>query len=237
MKNKKITSFRLVCLLIATIAFIFLANKGRIIILLVSMISAILFGRLWCGYVCPLGFYQEILSLLRKKLHIPTVRSSYKMKKILQPFKWIVLLGFLIAIIFGGLRPILFNRPDLALTSGSKSLVELIIIGIITGVCFLNERAFCKYCPLGTLRGIANKVSLGRIKKNGSACTHCRACLACCPMEIRGIYEERNKTDVTYSACIYCMKCIEACPEQEALSFTLFGRKVLRSKRYQKEKK
>ena len=111
------------------------------------------------------------------------------------------------------------------------------IVGIVTGICFLKERAFCKYCPLGTLRGFVNKISFGKIKKDGTACTHCRACLECCPMDIRSIYEERNKSDITHSDCIYCMKCIEACPEQDVLSFTLFGKKVLSSKRNSKQVK
>jgi len=56
-------------------------------------------------------------------------------------------------------------------------------------------------------------------------------------MDIRSIYEERNKSDITHSDCIYCMKCIEACPEQNVLSFTLFGKTVLSSKRNSKKVK
>jgi dissimilatory sulfite reductase (desulfoviridin) alpha/beta subunit len=50
-------------------------------------------------------------------------------------------------------------------------------------------------------------------------------------MDIESIYLEREKKDVTHSDCIYCMKCIEACPEEDALSFTVLGKKVLTSHR------
>ena len=65
MKQRKITAFRIMCLLIAVAVLVFLGSGYRIIILLLSIFSALVFGRLWCGYVCPLGFYQELLSMLR----------------------------------------------------------------------------------------------------------------------------------------------------------------------------
>ena len=237
MKQRKITAFRIMCLLIAVAVLVFLGSGYRIIILLLSIFSALIFGRLWCGYVCPLGFYQELLSMLRKKLHIPTFHVSLKAKSYLRPLKWIILIYFLISVLFFGLRPIMYIRPDIALSSADMNIYKIIIVGIVTGICFLNERAFCKYCPLGTLRGFFNKISFGKIKKDGTACTHCRACLECCPMDIRSIYEERSKSDIIHSDCIYCMKCIEACPEKDVLSFTLFGKKVLSSKRNSKQVK
>mgnify|MGYP000847445769 FL=1 len=237
MKQRKITAFRIMCLLIAVVVLVFLGSGYRIIILLLSIFSALVFGRLWCGYVCPLGFYQELLSMLRKKLHIPTFHVSLKVKSYLRPLKWIILVYFLASVLFFGLRPVMYIRPDLSFSSADMSIYKIIIVGIVTGICFLKERAFCKYCPLGTLRGFVNKISFGKIKKDGTACTHCRACLECCPMDIRSIYEERNKSDITHSDCIYCMKCIEACPEQDVLSFTLFGKKILSSKRNIKQVK
>lgn len=237
MKQRKITAFRIMCLLIAVAALVFLGSGYRIIILLLSIFSALVFGRLWCGYVCPLGFYQELLSMLRKRLHIPTFHVSLKAKSYLRPLKWIILVYFLASVLFFGMRPVMYIRPDLSFSSADMSIYKIIIVGIVTGICFLKERAFCKYCPLGTLRGFVNKISFGKIKKDNTACTHCRACLECCPMDIRSIYEERSKSDITHSDCIYCMKCIEACPEQDVLSFTLFGKTVLSSKRNSKQVK
>ncbi len=237
MKQRKITAFRLACLLLSAVALIYLGSGFRIVILLVSVLSALIFGRLWCGYVCPLGFYQELLSMFRKKLHIPTFHVSQKVKSFLRPLKWIILIYFVLSVVFFDLRPVMYIRPDLSFSDADMSLYKIVIVGIVTGICFLNERAYCKYCPLGTLRGFVNKISLGKIKKNGDSCTHCRACLECCPMDIHAIYEERTKPDVTHTDCIYCMKCIEACPERDTLSFTLLGKNVLTSKRNINNKK
>lgn len=231
MKSTKIRIFRFSVLLLSYLLFIFLGAQYRLIILLASLISAILLGRLWCGYVCPLGFFQEIIAFLRKKSKIPTIHSTPQIQFLLRFVKWIVFFGFVIAVLFWGLRPSIYIRPDQLFTNTKTSLSWLFLTGIFFGLCFIQERFFCKICPLGTLRGFFNRGSLSRIKKKPQSCTHCRACLECCPMDIRSIYEERNKVDVTHSDCIYCMKCIEACPEPDALSFTLFGKRLLNSHR------
>ena len=231
MKRTKITVFRFGMLLLAYLLFIFLGAKYRLIVLLISLLSALLFGRLWCGYVCPLGFYQEILSFLRKNTRIPSVHNAKMVQLLVRVLKWIVFAGFLFSVVFWGLRPSIYIRPDQLFTNVRTSVWRLILTGIFIGLCCVQERFFCKICPLGTLRGIFNRESFSRIRKNPQACTHCRACLASCPMDIESIYLEREKKDVTHSDCIYCMKCIEACPEEDALSFAVFGKKVLTSHR------
>ena len=120
--------------------------------------------------------------MLRKRLHIPTFHVSLKAKSYLRPLKWIILVYFLASVLFFGMRPVMYIRPDLSFSSADMSIYKIIIVGVVTGICFLKERAFCKYCPLGTLRGFVNKISFGKIKKDSTACTHCRACLECCPM-------------------------------------------------------
>lgn len=231
MKGRKITIFRLCCLLVVTSLFILVFQGFHIAFLLVSLVAALLFGRIWCGYVCPLGFYQEIISLLRKKLRIPGLSIPNRMKSALKPIRYIILAAFVIGMTFMGTRPLIYIRPDKVFLSKGIGIFSVIVLGVMTGICFLSERFFCRICPLGTARGFANKISLAKIKKKGSACTHCRACIEVCPMDIDEVYKERDKEDVTKPDCIFCMKCIEACPEKGALSFTIKNKTLLSSKR------
>lgn len=229
--QKKITIIRLLSLLFFTVILLFLPKELNIIILIASLVLALLFGRLWCGYVCPLGFYQECLSALRKKLNLPNVRFTEKTKRRLKPLKYIILVVFLGSIILIGYRPNMFMRPDTLFWENKISIIASIVVGIVTGISFCNERIFCKYCPLGTVRSFFNKTSRGKLKKDGTACTKCRVCLENCPMDVKEIYDERTKSIITSRDCIYCMKCIEACPEKEVLSFNLFGKTVMKSDR------
>lgn len=199
-----------------------------IIILLLAILSTLIFGNFWCGFICPVTMAQMLLSTLRRKLHIPAFRVSHRTRVLLRPIKWIVFIYCLVSV------ALYFLRPDLYLQSESPSgmsIIGVIVIGVLVGICFMNERAFCRYCPLLTVIGLVNKFSFGRIRKNGAACTHCRICHECCPMDIRSIYQERIKSDVTHMDCIYCLHCIETCPERDVLSLTLFGKTIMSSGR------
>ena len=231
MKGRKITVFRLCSLAIITALFILVFQVFHIAFMLITFVAALLLGRIWCGYICPLGFYQEMISLLRKKLRIPGLSIPSRMKSALKPIRYIILVAFVISMLFMGTKPLIYIRPDKVFLSEGAGIFSVIVLGVMTGICFLSERFFCRICPLGTARGFANKISLVKIKKKGSACTHCRACLEVCPMDIDEVYKERDKEDVTKPDCIFCMKCIEACPEKDALSFTIRNKTLLSSKR------
>ena len=170
----------------------------------VMLISILILGKIWCGYLCPFGFFQDILTIIRKKLKIAPVRIPDKGKPLVKLLKWGILICLMFGIGFCRLCPIKY---------------------------IMKESAFCEICPLGVLMGLLHKVSGARIKKNGSACTHCRACLEVCPMGIESVYQLRNQSDVTHADCIFCMKCIDACPEKDALSISVLGKTILTSKR------
>ena len=197
----------------------------------VMLISILILGKIWCGYLCPFGFFQDILTIIRKKLKIAPVRIPDKGRPLVKLLKWGILICLMFGIGFCRLCPIKYIMQPLAGSFPGFNVWGLIIAGVVAGICFMKESAFCEICPLGVLMGLLHKVSGARIKKNGSACTHCRACLEVCPMGIESVYQLRNQSDVTHADCIFCMKCIDACPEKDALSISVLGKTILTSKR------
>jgi polyferredoxin len=51
-------------------------------------ILVIIVGRAWCGWICPLGFLQDIMDLIRKKIGIGYVRFSTPIQQKLSWIKW-----------------------------------------------------------------------------------------------------------------------------------------------------
>ncbi len=196
----------------------------------VCVVLMVIFGRLWCGYVCPMGFIQDMITLARQKLRIPQLTIPQAVKPFITIAKWYVVFY----ILFNDLCKVCpiqyFTVPVGGYTSNTSTWAYIWAVVLVV-LMTLSDRAACRVCPIGALTGLANKISGARIKKCGAACTHCRACLEVCPMDIQAIYEDREHEDVTFQECIYCMKCIEVCPEQSALKFNLFGKTILESKR------
>ncbi|MCK4422672.1 MAG: 4Fe-4S binding protein, partial [Candidatus Omnitrophica bacterium] len=51
----------------------------------------IVIGKAWCGWICPFGFFMDVLDLIRRKLHIGYITFSEKLRARLAPIKWIFL--------------------------------------------------------------------------------------------------------------------------------------------------
>jgi ferredoxin len=74
-----------------------------------------------------------------------------------------------------------------------------------------------------------DKIGLFSLKKDGQRCTRCGNCYRACPMEIRAIEEEKERTNLVTQDCILCLRCIESCPESKALTATFLGLPVLKA--------
>ena len=203
------------------------------------IVCAVLFGRLLCGFVCPLGFVQDVMHELRQKLHTEGIPLNEKLYAGLRFIKWIMLLIFLGIGLIGGsfcdFCPAITLSPALA---GFKTSLYfsgfMMVVVLVSG--FFKRRCFCNICPMGYLLGLPHKVSLARLKKNAVACTECGACYEACPMGIKSIFTVREgknelSIDVTTADCIFCGECIRRCPEDGALFMTLAGKKIYTASR------
>ena len=205
------------------------------------IVCAVLFGRVLCGFVCPLGFVQDVAHQARQALHIEGVSFNERMYAVLRLVKWIMLVIFLGIGFIGGnfcdFCPAAAISPALA---GFKLSLGLggffLIIVIVSG--FFKRRSFCNICPLGYILGLTRKASLFKLKKDAVACTECGACYEACPMGIKSIFTVREgkkgelrKIDVTTPDCIMCGECVRRCPENNALAITFCGKKVYNADR------
>ena len=59
------------------------------------IVCAVLLGRVLCGFICPLGFVQDVAHEARQALHIEGISLNEKMYAVLRLVKWIMLIIFL----------------------------------------------------------------------------------------------------------------------------------------------
>ena len=222
-------------------------------------ILVIILGRSWCGWVCPLGLFQDVLDWIRTKLGISYIRFS---RKLVQSLAWIKWTFFSIAVLipawvafplFCPCAALNLNIPYCQLCPG-KYILPLIVgnpariavnfnsvANLITstlGLTFssvtiigamIKRRFFCTFCPLGLMMSWYRKISFFKLKKDDSKCTRCEICYNACPMDIEDVYQSLGKSDVTSKDCILCLKCVENCPEDGALKATYLGMPIYKS--------
>ena len=197
---------------------------------------ALLLGRVICGFLCPMGLLQDVVHGIRQKARVEGVAMTDKMYAALTPVKWMMVFLLLGLSFLGGnfcnFCPLVAVSPILAGIQTSLYFSGFFMIFALIG-SFFKRRFFCLICPLGVLLGLLHRITPFRIKKDCTACTECGACYEACPMGIRQIYTEREKTDVTDMNCILCGECIRKCPEDNALAMTFAGKKIYTASRKQ----
>ena len=199
-----------------------------------TLVFVIVFGRMLCGFVCPMGLAQDVMHKIRQATKVDGVSMTERMYKALVPIRWTMLL-LMIGLCFVGGNFCNFC-PAIALTPVAAGLsVSLYASGFIMVfvliASFFKRRFFCTICPLGYLMGLAHKVQPFQLRKDCTACTECGACYEACPMGIKQIYTEREKSDVTDITCIMCGECVRCCPEDDALALTCAGKPFYVSRR------
>ncbi len=200
---------------------------------------ALLFGRMLCGFVCPLGFLQDVAHQARVALRIEGIALNERVYAILRFIKWVMLVLFLGISLIGGsfcdFCPAAALSPALAGFKTSLYFSGFMMIAVIVSG-FFKRRCFCNICPMGYLLGLPHRASLARLRKDAVACTECGACYEACPMGIKSIFtvregKDERAIDVTTTDCIFCGECVRKCPEDGALYMTLAGVKLYNASR------
>ncbi|KKU44822.1 MAG: Polyferredoxin [Microgenomates group bacterium GW2011_GWC2_46_7] len=152
-------------------------------------LSVVLFGRLWCGLLCPQGALTEFMS--KRGLNRP-IPGWMRWKGLpFASFVFITVLGQLV-----GVRD--YSLAALEVLGGTMLLAAL------TGFIYTKDRrAWCRHlCPAGPLLGIFSRLGSAGIDKNGGTGTS-----AACPTFIN------TQTKTASSNCIACMRCVNPASE------------------------
>jgi len=197
-----------------------LYQLGLYVIGSISVVGSLM-GRLPCGWLCPFGLIQELL------YKIPS--PKFKIPGYVKYFRYAVLVIFvvllpLLLVDSLGLGQAWFCKlicpagtleagiPLLAANPALRAQVGLLFAWkffILTAFLFwmvLSLRPFCRtICPLGTILGFFNKVSLFQMHVDDDKCTQCGLCTQICPVGLDP-NETPNSPD-----CIRCLKCLDTC--------------------------
>ena len=165
--------------------------------------AALLFGRVFCSGVCPLGAIQELVTL--RAVAVPA-----RLDRTLGSLKWV----YLAVAVFYAVRPaasrdFLICRFDpfvglfrftgaawLLLTGGA-----LLVAGIFVG------RPYCRWlCPYGALLSAFSRYAWRSFSITPGRELDCGLCQSACPY---GAIEARR---AVRTACFACGRCYSSCP-------------------------
>jgi polyferredoxin len=175
-----------------------------IVILGLLLLLALVFGRIFCGSLCPLGALQELASLA------PGPKLAPRMKMALYAIRLVVLAVIIAAALFFSVNALaslgVMNLFLLSFSLGTLVILTLLVISLFF------YRPFCRIlCPYGALLSLAGLGSRFKIRRNPS-CIECGKCEVACPVD------EAKREDLK-GECYLCGRCTEVCPVKGALSY------------------
>jgi polyferredoxin len=225
------------------------------VVSLIYIILALAFGRYWCGWVCPFGLAQRLISGLREITGIRPRRVPDKLQPGVNKIKYVILfLVLLLSLVIGipalGLTrfahqisyplsnfgPVhgLFIYLQIAVGLEPSTYVvpifSTVALIITLPLIFLIRHAYCRVCPVGALLSLFSSSSAVSIEKDHRKCTKCGICYRVCPVDIKEVYDEDFDKHVMTRECIMCLRCVELCPQEECLRASMFGKTLTKSK-------
>lgn len=200
-------------------------HPSNIVLGLGLLVGAVFSGAAFCGWICPFGTLQDILTGLRKRLHLPALKISPRLDRILRYGRFVVLALVLVKTVetvklwFASYDPYrtIFSLGWIFEPNLSENWPAYLVSGLILVGSFFIERMWCKYlCPLGGALNLVGHLSFLRIQRNADDCKNCALCNKPCPVGINVAAAKRVNTD-----CIGCLECVEVCPRNASLNVQL----------------
>ena len=202
---------------------------------LAVIVLTIVFGRFFCGWVCPFGALHQFVGYLgnRKKTTAQKIRVNKYRKA--QCIKYFILIIFLFMAAFPSLAATLqtglldpiplvtrsFNLLLLPIIDRAANFVSVtarfyegawLILAIFLTAILLNlviPRFYCRFiCPLGALFAIISRFAIWRIGRKQTECSNCKLCDKAC----EGACEPSGK--IRISECVLCFNCRDDCKDE-----------------------
>ncbi|MBI9048178.1 MAG: 4Fe-4S binding protein [Anaerolineaceae bacterium] len=203
-------------------------HESSFVLMVLVLFLSILFGPVFCGWVCPLGSIQEWVGKLGKRLFKRRYNHfiPHRIDRWLRYLRYLVLGWVVYMTAYSGVLMFANIDPYYALFNfwtGDVAIAGLIILGVTLTSSLIVERPWCKYaCPYGALLGLTNLFRVFAIKRQESSCIQCNACTRNCPMNIP---VDTVKT-VRNHQCISCLECTSeaSCPIPATVDLKVGGK-------------
>ncbi|MEG2070208.1 MAG: 4Fe-4S binding protein [Bacteroidales bacterium] len=168
--------------------------------LLALALLTILFGKIFCGWLCQLGALQEFIFKGERFKFLTSQRSQ----KILRWFQISMALLLIVITLFK--QTLFYCQIDpfrLTFNLMANNTLEIILVIVLLLSCLFIYRPFCRaFCPVGLLLSWTSKLPFSTKIAITNDCISCGSCHKRCPQQA---LHDKKRND----SCIMCGKCLE----------------------------
>jgi len=178
----------------------------------------------FCGWVCPVGAIQELISMLSDKLGIRRRKTNFTAA---HTIRVIIFLLFIFLSATAVIHQIYegekyaqslydYINPFHGLEFGwnadmLENIIHYLPLLLTIGVAFLLYRPFCHFvCPIGLYTHWLDQIAIFKVRFKKDSCTNCTICTDKTPCSAipEILKEAKLRPD-----CFACGECIDKCPK------------------------
>jgi len=157
-------------------------------------------GRAWCDY-CPRGnFFDVLMKPLSPNRPLPAFLRSTGFR--------IFAMAFVMGMMAFQLSRVWGNVPKMGMVFVMLLFVTT-VVGIVLAL-FINPRAWCTFCPMGSMAAWIGKRK--RPLQVAASCVSCTACEKACPMDLSPMVS-KEAGQMAQGDCLKCGACVAQCPK------------------------
>jgi polyferredoxin len=193
----------------------FIVILPMIIILTILLLTIFLFGRILCGFACPVGSLQELISKIMFKSNIKKQKNvKYKIDISLKTatiIRWIFFGVITVLAIFWSFSLLQIINPFTGFNFFTNPLAPLLLIPGITLISVIIASVFvyrpwCRlFCPFGALGSLVGRFTQYKYIRTED-CNDCGLCEKICPTH-------QAERDSKKRECYYCNRCVTVCSQ------------------------
>lgn len=195
-------------------------------VLAILALLTLLFGRVYCSWLCPLGILQDIVNRVVRPRGMKRARYTPNHYPVRIFFAFAAVSAFGVgatlilavldpytsaALAFGTLKHLCLE-PPVGETEAARGLgmgLILFCLALPLGMAAWRGRLYCNtVCPVGALLGLLARVAPFAPQIEKTACRRCGNCLRRCKahaIDLKNGYIDRTR-------CVGCYDCVGVCP-------------------------
>jgi polyferredoxin len=199
--SSKNHTFRLISEIVFLAIFAILLFRGSIQLWLAVFAAgaalSLVFGRIYCGYICPMNTLFRPIGWIKKKLGIGALKTPGFMKR--PAFRYVFIVLF-------------FGAMLISKRAGKELPLPAILTGISLLVVLFFEEALWHnaLCPYGTIFSFSSRPAKKGMAIDEAACISCGKCQKVCPSYAIDTLESKKRR-IREPDCLVCQSCAEVC--------------------------
>ncbi len=182
-----------------------------------QFLCSIVFGRLFCGWLCPAGALQEACAGIVNRPVKP--RTRYIKYVIWVPWLGAIVAGFAAAGGMHRVEPLYYTDGGISVSAPANYIIYFgVILLLLVLALTVGRRGACHtvcwmapFMVLGSTVGKALHIPALQMKPAQQGCSSCKACDKACPMSLP-VQSMVRQGDMRHTECILCGNCADVCP-------------------------